>query len=179
MHLLLNQIKTIWFFRLYQKYSDPRHMYTEIIVYFTRLLKSLKLDDRYDDGRHKMTLHRFRDFVKSTISNQGYSDFSEYMIGHVHSTYFSVPDDEKVKVFKKIEASITFLDKDAVGAIAKDLQSQINAEGTEIEKLKKRLAKTEKAMESMLRVSHAVVNPVVTRENRKLLEKLIDAQGEK
>lgn len=126
--------------------GNPSNMYTGIIFYFTELLKSLHLDQRYDDGRHKMTLHRFRDFVKSTISNQGYGDFSEFMIGHVHSTYFSAPEDEKAKVFAKIEPSLTYLDKDVVGVMTKDLQSQISVEESEIKELRERLSKMEQQM---------------------------------
>ena len=54
-------------------------------------MKSLHLDQRYDDGRHKMTLHRLS----------------------------------------------------VVGAMTKDLQSQISAEGSEIKKLRQRLSKME------------------------------------
>ena len=35
--------------------------------------------------RRKVTLKTFRDFVKSTISDLGYSDYSEWMIGHTGS----------------------------------------------------------------------------------------------
>jgi hypothetical protein len=68
------------------------------------------------------------------------------MIGHVHSTYFSVPEEEKARVFAKIEPSLTYLDKDAVGVMTKDLQSQISAEGSEIKKLRERLSKMEQQM---------------------------------
>jgi hypothetical protein len=38
--------------------------------------------------RRQITLHSFRRFVKTTISDLGYSDFSEYFIGHNGSTYW-------------------------------------------------------------------------------------------
>src|SRR5205823_14214704 len=34
------------------------------------------------------TFHSFRRFVKTTISDVGYSDFSEWFIGHSGSTYW-------------------------------------------------------------------------------------------
>jgi len=43
-----------------------------------------------EDGngnRRQITLHSFRRFVKTTISDLGYSDFSEYFIGHSGSIY--------------------------------------------------------------------------------------------
>jgi hypothetical protein len=38
--------------------------------------------------RRQITLHSFRRFVKTTISDLGYSDYSEYFIGHSGSTYW-------------------------------------------------------------------------------------------
>ena len=37
--------------------------------------------------RRKNTLHSFRRFVKTTISDLGYADYSEWFIGHAGSTY--------------------------------------------------------------------------------------------
>ena len=37
--------------------------------------------------RRKITLHSFRRFVKTTISDLGYADYSEWFIGHAGSTY--------------------------------------------------------------------------------------------
>jgi hypothetical protein len=43
-----------------------------------------------EDGnrRRQITLHSFRMFVKTTISDLGYADYSEYFIGHSGSTYW-------------------------------------------------------------------------------------------
>jgi|SRR5919108_6473445 hypothetical protein len=38
------------------------------------------------------------------------ADFSEYFIGHSGSTYYRKTDKEKVKIFRKIEPYLTFLD---------------------------------------------------------------------
>jgi hypothetical protein len=45
----------------------------------------------------------FRRFVKTTISDLGYSDFSDYFIGHSGSTYWCKKDSEKAEIFLKIE----------------------------------------------------------------------------
>ena len=47
--------------------------------------------------------------MKTTISDLGYSDYSEWFIGHAGSTYWRKKDSEKAEIFKKIEPYLTFL----------------------------------------------------------------------
>ena len=54
-------------------------------------------------------MHSFRRFVKTTISDLGYADYSEYFIGHAGSTYWRKKDSEKAEIFRKIEPYLTFL----------------------------------------------------------------------
>ena len=59
-----------------------------------------------EDGneiRLEITLHSFRRFVKTTISDLGYADYSEWFIGHIGSTYWRKKDSEKAEIFQKIE----------------------------------------------------------------------------
>jgi hypothetical protein len=62
-----------------------------------------------NQNRRQITLHSFRRFVKTTISDLGYYDFSEYFIGHIGSTYWRKKDSEKAEIFRKIEPYLTFL----------------------------------------------------------------------
>ena len=55
----------------------------------------------------KITLHSFRRYVKTTISDLGYSDYSEWFIGHSGSTYWRKKDNEKAEIFQKIERYLT------------------------------------------------------------------------
>ncbi|HEX7142081.1 MAG TPA: hypothetical protein VF222_06355 [Nitrososphaeraceae archaeon] len=41
--------------------------------------------------------------LKTTISDLGYADYSEWFIGHAGSTYWRKKDNEKAEIFKKIE----------------------------------------------------------------------------
>ena len=50
-----------------------------------------------------------RRFVKTTVSDLGYADYSEYFIGHSGSTYWRKRDSEKGDIFRKIEPYLTFL----------------------------------------------------------------------
>jgi hypothetical protein len=75
--------------------------------------------------RRQITLHSFRRFVKTTISDLGYSDFSEYFIGHCGSTYWRKKESEKAELFKKIEPYLTFLNIHQLERQGADIQSKI------------------------------------------------------
>lgn len=74
--------------------------------------------------RRKVTLKTFRDFVKSTISDLGYSDFSEWMIGHAGSTYYQKSEKERIDLFRKLEPYLTYLDLESLEAKGADVESK-------------------------------------------------------
>ena len=78
-----------------------------------------------NQNRRQITLHSFRRFVKTTISDLGYFDFSEYFIGHTGSTYWRKKDSEKVEIFRKIEPYLTFLNVNQLERQGADIQSKI------------------------------------------------------
>jgi integrase len=76
-------------------------------------------------GEHrKVTLKTFRDFVKSTISDLGYSDFSEWMIGHAGSTYYQKSEKERMDLFHKLQDYLTYLDLASLEAKGADVESK-------------------------------------------------------
>ena len=94
----------------------------------------------YEDSkkrRRKITLHSFRRFVKSTISNLGYGDYSEWYVGHVRSTYYRVSDNEKAELFKKIAPHLTFMDYSALERQGADIQTKLDTMEKENIELKK------------------------------------------
>lgn len=99
--------KTDLLFSVHQndKPSDPSSLYAELSTAFGKTLDRMGKGDREDgnERRRQITLHSFRRFVKSTISDLGYSDYSEWFIGHAGSTYYRKKDSEKVEIFRKIE----------------------------------------------------------------------------
>jgi hypothetical protein len=54
-----------------------------------------------NERRREITLHSFRRFVKTTISDLGYGDYSEWFIGHNGSTYWRKKESDKAELFKK------------------------------------------------------------------------------
>ena len=83
--------------------------------------------DREDgnEQRRQITLHSFRRFVKTTISDLGYADYSEYFIGHSGSTYWRKKDSEKAEIFRKIEPYLTFLNVHQLERQGADIQTKV------------------------------------------------------
>jgi integrase len=92
--------------------TNPIDIYHFLSQQFSKVLDRIGLSERHENKgrRHKITLHSFRRFVKTIISNLGYQDFSEWFIGHSHSTYWRQSEEDKLKLFHKIESSLTYLD---------------------------------------------------------------------
>ena len=85
------------------KMPNPDGIYDDIAKSFAKTLDRMGKGQREDgnEGRRQITLHSFRRFVKTTISDLGYSDFSEYFIGHSGSTYWQKKDSEKAEIFRQ------------------------------------------------------------------------------
>ena len=75
--------------------------------------------------RREITLNSFRCFVKTTISDLGYSDYSEWFISHSDSTYWRKKDNEKAEIFQKIEPYLTFLNIQQLKRQGADLETKI------------------------------------------------------
>ena len=64
----------------------PQSFYPKVVLEFQKLLKVVNMDERKEGmRRRKVTLHSFRRFCKSVISNQVNQDYSEWFLGHSKS----------------------------------------------------------------------------------------------
>ncbi len=63
--------------------------------------------------------------MKTTISDLGYGDYSEWFIGHSGSTYRRKKESEKAELFKKIEPYLTFLNIHQLERQGADIQNKI------------------------------------------------------
>jgi hypothetical protein len=90
---------------------NPNSLYDDLRGSFARTLDRIGKGNVEDGSkrRRKITFHSFRRFVKTTISDLDYSDFSEWFIGHAGSTYWTKKDSEKAEIFRKVEPYLTFL----------------------------------------------------------------------
>ena len=106
--------------------SSLQSLYVHMSADFARTLDRIGFGNRENGnrGRREITFHSFRRFVKTTISDLGYQDFSEWYIGHACSTYWRKKDTEKAELFRKIEPYLTFLDVTGLEAKGADVESK-------------------------------------------------------
>lgn len=105
----------------------PEILYVSLATTFAKTLDRIGMGTREDGNeiRREITPHSFRRFVKTTISDLGYSDYSEWFIGHAGSTYWRKKDNEKGEIFKKIEPYLTFLNIQQLNRQGADLETKI------------------------------------------------------
>jgi hypothetical protein len=101
-------------------------LYAHMDEDFASTLDRIGFGDREygNKSRRKITFHSFRRFVKTTISDLGYQDFSEWFIGHAGSTYWRKKDSEKAELFRKIEPYLTFLDITGLESKGADMETK-------------------------------------------------------
>ena len=116
-------------FAVYQNKDIPKtlSLYQDLARSFAKTLDRIGKGAREDgnERRRQITLHSFRRFVKTTISDLGYADYSEYFIGHSGSTYWRKKDSEKAELFCKIEPYLTFLNVHQLERQGADIQSKV------------------------------------------------------
>ncbi len=129
-------------FAVYQDRENPvpKMIYYDLSKSFAKTLDRMGKGTREDgnERRRQITLHSFRRFVKTTISDLGYSDFSEYFIGHSGSTYWTKKESEKAELFRKIEPYLTFLDIASLEAMGADIDTKLTEKEKEIQMLRQR-----------------------------------------
>ena len=109
-----------------RKRSSFRGLYVHVNEDFAHTLDRIGFGNREDGnrGRREITFHSFRCFVKTTISDLGYQDFSEWFIGHAGSTYWRKKETEKAELFRKIEPYLTFLDITGLESKGADMETK-------------------------------------------------------
>ena len=147
----------------------PDVLYENLGILFAKTLDRIGMGSREDgnENRRKITLHSYRRFVKSTISDLGFSDYSEWFIGHAGSVYWKKNDSEKAELFKKIEPYLTFLDIQQLERKGADMETQI----VELREVNQRLRNSEQIREERDRKSSERLSQLEAR-----FDELIAAQ---
>ncbi|HZD36403.1 MAG TPA: site-specific integrase [Nitrososphaeraceae archaeon] len=108
----------------------PRSIYQKLVLQFHRVLADIDFDQRKDGmpQRRKITLHSFRRFVKSTISDApaGGADYSEWILGHKYSSYYTKKQQAQTEKYLACMKYLTFLDYSTLQATGKTLEARIN-----------------------------------------------------
>jgi hypothetical protein len=126
------------------------NLYTTMVIEFNKVLAQLNIG--YEDNnknRHIVTLHSFRRYVRTLISDLGYQDFAEFTLGHKNSTYWRKSAKEKYAFFKKIEPHLLLLDQTAIQRQGADLQSKVDAMERENMELRVEQKKKESEVQSL------------------------------
>jgi len=140
-------------FAVNQDNPNIKWLYNQFAVSFGKTLDRMGMGDREEVGRgrrRRITLHSMRRFVKSTISDLGYGDFSEFMIGHSSSTYYRRTVDEKAALFQKIEPYLTFLDYQQLERRGADISAQLQEKDEQIQTLVKKQGEFELLIQSLI-----------------------------
>jgi integrase len=140
-------------FAIYKRSNNAhlKALYADIAGAYAKLLDRIGRGEREDNNRRrKITLHSFRRFVKSTISDLGFADYSEWFIGHIGSTYYRKSEKEKAQLFAKIEPYLTLLDYSELEARGADVVTKLQEKDKQIEALTKKQEQFEQLIQSLI-----------------------------
>jgi prefoldin subunit 5 len=84
------------------------------------------------------------------------TDFSEWAIGHLGSSYYIRSDKEKYSLFKRCEPFLTYLDQRGLEQKQTDLQSRLETMERENERLRIQTDKIEKVMSEIEQVKKRI-----------------------
>jgi integrase len=132
--------------------KTPSTLYVKILTEFEKLLSVVGLDERKDgkQKRRKITLHSFRRFVKTVISDQTNTDYSEWFLGHNKSPYYTKKEPERREIYAtKCMKYLTFLDYTTLEATGKNIEAKLSEKEKEIQLLRQRNSMNTDAIASL------------------------------
>jgi integrase len=131
---------------------NPSHIYVKIIMEFQKLLAIVGMDERKEGmKRRKITLHSFRRFVKTVISDQTNKDYSEWFLGHSKSPYYTKKEPERRETYAtKCVKYLTFLDYSGLEATGKNIEAKLSEKDKQIEELVRKQGQFEQLIQSLI-----------------------------
>ncbi|CAN5356334.1 hypothetical protein BH18THE2_BH18THE2_22700 [soil metagenome] len=131
---------------------NPNHIYVKIILEFEKLLAIAGMDERKEGmKRRKITLHSFRRFVKTVISDQTNQDYSEWFLGHSKSPYYTKKEPDRREIYAtKCMKYVTFLDYTMLESTGKNIEAKLSEKDKEIEEIRSRFDLMQSQMQSLL-----------------------------
>jgi integrase len=129
----------------------PKTVYIKALKEFQSLLTIVGMDERKEEGIHKrrkITLHSFRRFVKTVISNQVNQDYSEWFLGHNKSPYYTQREPERREIYAtKCMKYLTFLDYSLLEAAGHGTEASLQEKAKEIQALRNEILETKAAQQ--------------------------------
>jgi integrase len=152
---------------------SPRMLYAKILKEFQKLLTIVGMDKRKEEGiqeRRKITLHSFRRFVKTVISDQVNQDYSEWFLGHNKSPYYTKKEPERREIYAtKCMKYLTFLDYTTLEARGKSIEANLREKDREIAGLKEKYEQDMEAMREEMNQRFIQIMSVI-QQNPKLAQ---------
>jgi hypothetical protein len=122
-----------------------------MVIEFNKVIDQLNMG--YEDNnknRHIFTLHSFRRYVRTLISDLGFQDYAEFTLGHSNSTYWRKSTKEKYALFKSIELHLLLLDQTSLERRGADIETKLEEKEKEIVDIKSRFDLMESQIQSLL-----------------------------
>jgi integrase len=121
-------------FQVARSITGLQSLYVKLLKELEKVLRLAGLDETKEGmNRRKISFHSLRRHAKSVISTQVSSDYSEFLLGHRHSPYWTIKETERKEIYtKKCMPYLTFLDYTALENTGKDIESKLEQKDKEI-----------------------------------------------
>jgi len=128
--------------------NNPINIYHKINQEWHKVLSVAGFNERKDGmKRRKITLHSFRRFVKTVISDQVNQDYSEWFLGYNKSPYYAKKEQARSEIYATTCMKyLTFLDYGILEATGKNIESKLSEKDSEIQAMKMKYEQDMKVM---------------------------------
>ena len=115
-------------------------MYFRLILEFEKLLTVAGMDKCKDNSRrHHITLHSFRRFTNTVLSDNVSSQYADWFLGHAsRSVYYTKKEPERRKIYSTVEKYLTILDYSLFETHGKNIEMKLQEKEQEIQLLRQR-----------------------------------------
>jgi integrase len=148
---------------------DPRNMYAKVLDEFEKIIHAAGFEKRKEGLlRRTITLHSFRRYVKTVISNQVSKDYSEWFLGHRKSPYYTMNENMKREIYTdKCMKYLTFLDYTALETMGKNIEAKLSEKDKEIQLLRQKDQMKDEALTHLSDRLEELVEKVELLERKK------------
>lgn len=143
----------------FKKDAKPTEIYVRLQFEFEKLLKVSGMDQRKDNSkRHKITLHSFRRFTNTVLSDNASSMYADWFLGHAgKSVYYTKKEPERREIYATVEKYLTVLDYSLFETHSRNIEAKLSQKEQEINLLRQRDALNTDAISALSdKLTHVV-----------------------
>jgi integrase len=132
----------------YKTNGSPTQIYSNILVEFNKLQDMCGFTERKDGMyRRKYTLHSFRRYTKTILSDNIGQDYSEWYLAHAKSSYWVRDIEHKSSEYIRVMKFLTFLDYSVIESTGKGIQNQLSEKDLRIKNLEEQVKSLQELQE--------------------------------